>query len=118
MARSTIPWGFALAEPSPAEPLGGAALKLLCINKELSKSLAKARRWEVQNWLMPNSVLTQCFFQSHNDFPCIFAMCGGRRVGKEGPRHSAGERGIIKSVALVTGTKILRSLVQEAGGCW
>ena len=69
VTESTVPWGFALAEPSPAEPLGGAALKLLGINEELIKSLTKARRWEVQNWLMSNSVLTlpptlrltQCF---------------------------------------------------------
>lgn len=68
-AESTVLWGFALAEPSPVEPLSGAALKLLCINKELSKSLTKARRWEVQNWLIANSVLAllptlrlpQCF---------------------------------------------------------
>lgn len=29
VADGTVPWGFPLAEPSPAEPLSGAALKLL-----------------------------------------------------------------------------------------
>lgn len=67
--REHCPCGFALAESSPAEPLGGGALRLLCINKELSKSLTKTRRWEAQNWLMssfvlalpPTLKLTQCF---------------------------------------------------------
>lgn len=67
--REHCPWGFAVAESSPAEPLGGGTLRLLCINRELSKSLTKTRRWEAQNWLMssfvlvlpPTLKLTQCF---------------------------------------------------------
>lgn len=79
-AESTVLWGFTLAERSPAEPLSGAALKLLCINKEVSKSLTKTRRWEVQNWLTSDSVLTlpptmrltQCFPPIAQRFPLLF----------------------------------------------